>query len=137
MGGRNDHCGDCERYSKCGTRRITAPIRCASVTFETCWGRGQVHGARHHILPYSSAHPRFRPTAPCIMIFCLSNSVALAVLILSQGRPAHAFWRQACSVAQESRIDPILSFGQPSGHVHKFAGGISKWNMSSVLKVRI
>lgn len=46
-------------------------------------------------------------------------------LVLIYVRPSHAFWRMACSVSQTSRIDPILSPGGLSGHVHKFAGGNS------------
>jgi len=45
---------------------------------------------------------------------------------------ARAYWRMACSVAQTSRTDPILSPGTVSGHVHKFAGGNSEFSRSNV-----
>lgn len=35
------------------------------------------------------------------------------------------YWRLACSISQEARIDPILSPGNVSSHVHKVAGGIN------------
>lgn len=66
-----------------------------------------------------------RTKMACIRVF-----KAFAVLILFQSNVVSAYWRLACSVSQEERIDPILSPGQVSSHVHKFAGGISEFRSS-------
>lgn len=54
----------------------------------------------------------------------LTRSIAFILLI--QINFASAYWRLACSVSQEVRLDPVLFPGQVSPHVHKFAGGISE-----------
>lgn len=56
---------------------------------------------------------------------CRRTVYALVALLLVQSELVSAYWRLACSVAQEERIDPILSPGTVSSHVHKLAGGIS------------
>lgn len=67
------------------------------------------------------------------LLFKLTRSVmatnkltrTLVALALLQSDVVSAYWREACSVAQMARLDPILNPGTISGHVHKFAGGIS------------
>ena len=52
-----------------------------------------------------------------------------ALLLLSLGSLtglSDAFWRMSCSIIQTSRIDPIVSPGKISSHVHKIAGASSK-----------
>lgn len=55
----------------------------------------------------------------------------LTAIVLLYLQCAEAFWRIPCSVSEESRIDPVLSPGQISTHVHKFAGGISQFLSTS------
>ena len=42
----------------------------------------------------------------------------------------NAFWRMQCSTSQTGRIDPIISPGQVSSHVHRISGG-SNINVNS------
>lgn len=51
----------------------------------------------------------------------------LAAFTILQANFVSAYWREACSVSQMARLDPILDPGTISAHVHKFAGGISKF----------
>lgn len=48
---------------------------------------------------------------------------------------ANAFWRMNCGTVQLSRIDPIVSPGGVSGHVHIVAGPNSENNRSGGLQV--
>ncbi|KAL8667681.1 MAG: hypothetical protein Q9202_000536 [Teloschistes flavicans] len=52
----------------------------------------------------------------------LSTSTLVVGLLAGSSQ---AFWRLPCSVAQESRIDPIINPGAVSGHAHKIAGAIN------------
>lgn len=54
----------------------------------------------------------------------ISFSVALSLGSLLGS--ANAFWRMNCGVAQTGRIDPILSPGAVSGHVHLLSGATSE-----------
>ena len=57
----------------------------------------------------------------------MKHSAVLPFLwpIVLQPSLSAAYWRTACSVAQTARVDPILSPGAVSGHVHKISGGSS------------
>jgi hypothetical protein len=53
----------------------------------------------------------------------LNNLILLLVLVLTVGLTyVEAYWRMQCGIIQTGRIDPILSFGQVSSHVHKLSG---------------
>ncbi|KAI1465850.1 uncharacterized protein F4812DRAFT_437801 [Daldinia caldariorum] len=52
-----------------------------------------------------------------IMFFFIIFAVLLACL---QG--AEAYWRMSCSLIQTGRLDPIVSPGVASAHVHKVSG---------------
>ena len=70
----------------------------------------------------SFASPRLSPStmkSPLLLTFLWPLALRPALSI--------AYWRMACSVSQTARVDLILSPGQVSGHVHKFAGGSSQW----------
>ncbi|KFY16649.1 hypothetical protein V492_01177 [Pseudogymnoascus sp. VKM F-4246] len=45
-------------------------------------------------------------------------------------QPAFGFWRMSCSVSQMGRIDPVISYGGVSQHVHKISGA-SNININS------
>ena len=49
------------------------------------------------------------------------------LLVLSWTGLSWSYWRTFCSVVQTARVDPILSFGAVSGHVHKICGASSEW----------
>ena len=52
-----------------------------------------------------------------------------SLLLLSLGSLtglSDAFWRMSCSVIQTGRIDPIVTPGKVSSHVHKLSGASSK-----------
>ncbi|KAI1621836.1 WSC domain-containing protein [Exophiala viscosa] len=51
-----------------------------------------------------------------------SISVSLALSLGSWLGLVNAYWRMTCSVAQTGRVDPILSPGSVSGHVHLLSG---------------
>ncbi|KFX88611.1 hypothetical protein V490_07531 [Pseudogymnoascus sp. VKM F-3557] len=44
--------------------------------------------------------------------------------------PVLGFWRMSCSVAQMGRVDPVISFGHVSQHIHKISGA-SNININS------
>lgn len=48
-------------------------------------------------------------------------TLQFTIIILLLGT-ANAFWRMNCGTVQLSRIDPIVSPGGVSGHVHILAG---------------
>ncbi|KAJ9132986.1 WSC-domain-containing protein [Pleurostoma richardsiae] len=50
--------------------------------------------------------------------------VAAAAILAELGR-VDAYWRMSCGIIQVGRVDPIISPGTVSGHVHKIAGGSS------------
>lgn len=52
-------------------------------------------------------------------------NVALLVASLSS-HGVDAFWRMNCGLMETGRIDPIVTPGKISSHVHKLAGGYSK-----------
>jgi len=93
-----------------------------------------------HILPSvpniaSSVRPFLdhTPTSPRIFVSHLNMKTSLPLSYLwplaLQPSLSLAYWRMACSVSQTARVDLILSPGEVSGHVHKFAGGSSKWSL--------
>ena len=53
-----------------------------------------------------------------------------SLLLLSLGSLtglSDAFWRMSCSIIETSRIDPLVSPGEISSHVHKISGASSKF----------
>lgn len=64
-------------------------------------------------------------TATMMTITSSFRLPALFFLLSVLTNPVFAFWRLACGISQESRVDPIVNPGTLSSHVHKFAGGIS------------
>ena len=62
-----------------------------------------------------------------------------SLLLLSLGSfpgLSDAFWRMSCSIIQTGRLDPIVSPGEVSSHVHKISGASSKCSISGELVVR-
>ena len=54
-----------------------------------------------------------------------ASSLVFSLTAAALFTQSHAFWREACSVVQTGRIDPILAPDGVSGHVHKIAGASS------------
>ena len=77
-----------------------------------------------HIAFVPSSYTRFSTNMNSV------SGLLLGLTAASFVTQADAFWRTACSVAQTGRIDPILSPGHISGHVHKLSGASSMVNFS-------
>ncbi|KFY78023.1 hypothetical protein V499_02735 [Pseudogymnoascus sp. VKM F-103] len=58
------------------------------------------------------------------------SMVVASTVVLHLVEPVLGFWRMSCSVAQMGRVDPVISFGQVSQHVHKISGA-SNININS------
>lgn len=58
----------------------------------------------------------------------LSKTYAVIVTFAVMTGLVDAFWRMSCSVIQTGRIDPVISPGVVSSHVHKIVGASSKYN---------
>ena len=56
------------------------------------------------------------------MMFINSMLTGTALTLLFFSGTSHAFWRMNCGIIQTGRIDPIVSPGKVSSHVHKIAG---------------
>ncbi|KAK0512548.1 hypothetical protein JMJ35_004565 [Cladonia borealis] len=52
----------------------------------------------------------------------VSKTFILVVCVGSLTGFSDAFWRMSCGIIQTGRIDPVVSPGKISGHVHKIAG---------------
>ena len=59
------------------------------------------------------------------------SSCLLAVLGFAFG--VQAFWRMNCGVIQLGRVDPIINYGNISGHVHIIGGPNSQFVLSTVM----
>jgi hypothetical protein len=58
-------------------------------------------------------------------------SAAVGALFAAPGG-VNAYWRMSCSIIQEGRIDPVISYGSASSHVHKLSGAASKCSFSTL-----
>jgi len=64
--------------------------------------------------------------------------LAFLVLVLFNVNQSLAFWRLPCHRAGAARVDPIISPGEPSAHLHILHGGKSMSSppsMSSTLSL--
>ncbi|KIM96518.1 hypothetical protein OIDMADRAFT_148350 [Oidiodendron maius Zn] len=64
-----------------------------------------------------------------MMISTVSTSAILATVILLT-EPVLGYFRMSCSLIQMGRVDPVLSYGTVSQHVHKISGA-SNININS------
>ena len=47
-----------------------------------------------------------------------------------------AFWRMSCTIIQTGRIDPVVTPGIVSSHVHKISGASSEYTLSLSLSTQ-
>lgn len=65
------------------------------------------------------------------MLYTSSKTSAVAVTLIALVTQVQAFWRMNCALIQTGRVDPVISFGTASSHVHKIAGSASESELES------